>query len=137
MSKATNPKNHSDLVQDQDDDNTTDLHFGEACWQEEELEFTTRLTREDVAGLIEAMAESLKEGLFKVQKSDNQLILQPPRVVDLEVHAVRNTERSSFMFEVSWRNKPIEVPEEPVASAENPTPPKTPKAGKKTAKHKD
>lgn len=137
MSKAANPKNHSDPVQDQDDDNKADLHFGEPCWQEEELEFATRLTREDVAGLIEAMAESLKEGLFKVQKSDNQLILQSPRVVDLEVRAVRSTERSSFMFEVSWRNKPIEVPEEPTAPAKKPAQPKAAKSGKKPAKHKD
>lgn len=138
MSKATNPRTHSDLVQDQDDANSSELHLGEPCWREEELEFSTRLTREDVAGLIEAMAESLKEGLFKVQKSDNQLILEAPRVVDLDVRAVRNTERSSFMFEVSWRNKPIEVPEEPSVPG-NTGPGKTAKSGgadKKPAKRK-
>lgn len=137
MSKAANPNDHADLTQDQNDDNKTDLHLGEPCWQEEELEFSTRLTKEDVAGLIEAMAESLKEGLFKVQKSDSQLILQSPRVVDLEVRAARNSERSSFMFEVSWRNKPIEVSEEPTSPAESPDQDKTAKAGKKPAKHKD
>ena len=78
-----------------------------------ELAFTTRLTREDVAGLIEAMAESLKEGVVKVQKSNTHLEFNVPRVIDLEVRATRDEESSSVIFEVSWRNKPIEVPEEP------------------------
>ncbi|SHN63403.1 amphi-Trp domain-containing protein [Desulfovibrio litoralis] len=79
----------------------------------EQLNFTTRLTRDDVAGLIEAMAESIKEGHVKVQKSGEQLTLEAPRVIDFEVNASRSSERSSLVLEISWRNKPIEVPDCP------------------------
>ena len=52
-----------------------------------ELEFSTRLTREDAAGIIEALVEGLKEGLLKVQKSNEILELEVPRVIDLEIEA--------------------------------------------------
>ena len=50
-------------------------------------EFTTRLTREDVAGLLEALNEGLKNGELKVLKSSESLEMDVPRVIDLAVEA--------------------------------------------------
>lgn len=81
-----------------------------------ELEFTTRLTREDVAGLIEALTEGLKDGHLKVQKCDDVLELAVPRVVDLKIEAEIDEERAEFEIEVSWltnrAGSPDTVPEE-------------------------
>lgn len=80
------------------------------------LEFSTRLTREDVAGLVEALIEGLKDGLLKVQKSDEVLEMPVPRVVDLEIEAEIDDERAEFEIEVSWRTNaenPDNVPENP------------------------
>lgn len=77
----------------------------------QELEFTTRLTREDVAGIIEALIEGLKDGHLKVQKSGEALELDVPRVVDLEVEAKLDEERASFEIEVSWRTNRAENPD--------------------------
>lgn len=76
-----------------------------------ELEFTTRLTREDVAGLVEAMVEGLKDGCLKVQKSNEYLELQVPRVVDLKIEAEIDDERAEFEIEVSWRTNRAENPD--------------------------
>lgn len=75
------------------------------------LEFSTRLTREDVAGLIEALVEGLKDGVLKVQKSGETLELEVPRVVDLEIEAEINEERAEFEIEVSWRTNRAENPD--------------------------
>lgn len=87
-----------------------------------ELEFTTRLTREDVAGLIEALTEGLKDGHLKVQKSDDVLELAVPRVVDLKIEAEIDEERAEFEIEVSWltnrAGSPDTVPEEKSAGTE-------------------
>lgn len=72
----------------------------------------TRLTRADVAGLIEALVESLKEGTLKIQKSDDCRILEVPRVVDLLMEGDETGERSLFRLEVSWRTNPPEIPDE-------------------------
>lgn len=95
----------------------------------QELTFTTRLTREDVAGIVEAMIEGLKEGLLKVQKSGESLELEVPRVVDLEVQASLSPERAVFDIEVSWRcnrpeipDTPDNVPEDLAAKAPSPSP---------------
>lgn len=98
-----------------------------------ELEFTTRLTREDVAGVIEALIEGLKDGHLKIQKSNEVLELEVPRVVDLEVEAKVDDERAEFEIEVSWRTNraenPDNAPDAPQASGDD-----APKAqGKKTA----
>lgn len=105
-----------------------------------ELEFTTRLTREDVAGLIEALTEGLKDGHLKVQKSDDVLELAVPRVVDLKIEAEIDEERAEFEIEVSWltnrAGSPDTVPEEKPAGTEKKTasagpvslPPKTARA---------
>ena len=80
-----------------------------------ELEFTTRLAREDVAGVIEALVEGLKDGCLRVHKSNEMLELDVPRVVDLEIEAKINSERAKFEIEVSWltnrAGSPDEVPE--------------------------
>ncbi|MDL2316633.1 amphi-Trp domain-containing protein [Desulfovibrio sp. OttesenSCG-928-A18] len=80
---------------------------------ERELEFTTRLTREDVAGLVEALIEGLKDGHLRVQKSNEVLELEVPRVVDLEVEAKVSDERAKFEIEVSWRTNRAENPDLP------------------------
>jgi len=77
------------------------------------LEFATRLTREDVAGLIEALVEDLKDGVLKVQKSGEALALEVPRVVNLAVGAAVGDERAEFSIEVSWRTNRAENPDAP------------------------
>ncbi len=81
----------------------------------QKLSLSTRLTRDDVAGILEAIVESLKEGLLKVRKSDKTLELQVPKVVDLEIEAEQHGDKAEFEIEISWRIKPGEVPEEPAA----------------------
>lgn len=80
---------------------------------EKELEFTTRLTREDVAGVIEALVEGLKNGRLKIHKSDEVLEMDVPRVIDLEVEAKVSHERAKFEIEVSWRTNRAENPDRP------------------------
>ena len=112
------------------------------------LEFTTRLTREDVAGVIEALVEGLKNGHLKIHKSDEALELDVPRVIDLEVEAKVSEERAKFEIEVSWRTNRAENPDlteefasggtDPVFS-ENGAPDKgkpVPRAGKTVKKAK-
>lgn len=102
-----------------------------------ELEFTTRLTREDVAGVIEALIEGLKDGLLKVQKSNEVLELEVPRVVDLEVEAKIDDERAEFEIEVSWRTNRAENPDAPAdAQSPPPAPAKKKVAAKSAAKPK-
>ena len=84
---------------------------GDDAMSTRKLEFATRLTREDVAGLIEALIEGLKDGMLKVQKSGETLELEVPRVVDLEIEAEINDERAEFEIEVSWRTNRAENPD--------------------------
>lgn len=79
-----------------------------------ELIYATRLTREDVAGVMEALIEGLKNGLLRVQKSDETLELEVPRVVDFEVEAKIDDERAEFEIEVSWRTNRAENPDLPL-----------------------
>ena len=78
---------------------------------ERRLGFTTRLTREDVAGVIEALVEGLKDGRLKIHKSNEALELDVPRVIDLEVEATVCAERARFAIEVSWRTNRAENPD--------------------------
>ena len=87
---------------------------------QENITLCTRLTRADVAGLIEALVESLKEGTLKVQKSDACCTLEVPRVVDLEVEAGEVDDRTIFRLEVSWRTNPPEIPDEADMACHNP-----------------
>jgi amphi-Trp domain-containing protein len=79
------------------------------------LAFTTRLTRDDVAGIMEAMMDGMREGLLKVQKSDETLEMAVPRVIDLEVRAALDNERARCALEVSWRPHREENPDVPDA----------------------
>ena len=76
-----------------------------------QLGLVTRLTREDVAGLIEALVEGLKDGVLKVQKSGETLAFEVPRVVDLEIEATNGDERAEFAINVSWRTNRAENPD--------------------------
>ena len=100
---------------------------------DKELEFTTRLTREDVAGVIEALVEGLKDGHLKIHKSSETLELEVPRVIDLEIEAKVSDERAKFEIEVSWRTNRAENPDAP---DEN-TPIQKMDAGKKKAVFSD
>jgi amphi-Trp domain-containing protein len=81
-----------------------------------ELEFTTRLTREEVAGWIEALIEDLKDGRLEVRKSDEVLMLDVPRVIDLEVEASIDDEKAEVEVEISWRTNRAENPDLPPAA---------------------
>lgn len=88
------------------------------------ITLNTRLTRADVAGLIEALVESMKEGCLKVQKSDACCTLDVPRVVDLEVEAGEKGDRTVFRIEVSWRTNPPEIPDETETAPQKPAAPR-------------
>jgi amphi-Trp domain-containing protein len=81
------------------------------------LEILTRLTREEVAGLVEGLLDGLKDGHFKMQKGGEQLELEVPRVVDMTIAAQSDEDRTAFSFDVSWRTHraetPDNVPDEP------------------------
>lgn len=83
-----------------------------------EIEFSTRLTREDVAGVIEALIEGLKDGKLQIKKSNEALELEVPRVVDLEVEASIDEERAEFEIEVSWRTNRAENPDLPLPNGD-------------------
>ena len=120
--------------------------------EKREIEFATRLTRADVAGLIEALIEGLKDGKLKIKKSSEELELDVPRVVDLEIEASIDDERAEFEIEVSWRTNRAENPDLPLdenddaesaapkprgkAAAKKPAAKKTTAAAKSPAKSK-
>ena len=79
--------------------------------KERQIELHTRLTYSDVAGIIEALNEALKDGRLLIQKSDETLELPVPRVVDLDISAVEGEERTSFSLEISWRPNRPEIPD--------------------------
>jgi amphi-Trp domain-containing protein len=97
--------------------------------EKRELEFATRLTREDVAGVMEALVEGLKDGRLKVQKSNESLELAVPRVVDHEIAAEVDDEKATFTVEVSWRTNRAENPDNAPDST-----PGAEKPARKTAK---
>jgi amphi-Trp domain-containing protein len=88
---------------------------------ERTLEFTTRLTREDVAGVMEALVDGLKDGRLKVHKSNDALELDVPRVIDLDVRATVSHERAAFSIEVSWRTNRAENPDTPEGASSTPS----------------
>jgi hypothetical protein len=108
--------------------------------EKREIEFSTRLTRADVAGLIEALIEGLKDGKLKIKKSSEELELDVPRVVDLEIEASIDDERAEFEIEVSWRTNRAENPDLPLDEndgTESAAPkPRGKAAAKKTAEKK-
>ena len=79
------------------------------------LNFTTRLTRDDVAGIMEAMMNGMREGLLKVQKSDETLEMIVPRVIDFDVRAALDRDRARCALEISWRPNREENPDMPDA----------------------
>ena len=108
---------------------------------EQSITLYTRLARADVAGLIEALADGLKEGVLTIQKSGSTLVMDVPKVIDYTVCGDRGGDRSSFTLEVSWRTKSLEVPDEQPLAAAPATPGKisgsrkaASSAGKKGAK---
>jgi hypothetical protein len=57
--------------------------------------------------------EGLKEGLLKVQKSDDTLEMEVPRVIDLDIKASIDDDNAVFCMEVSWRPNREENPDNP------------------------
>lgn len=86
--------------------------------KEERLELSTRLSRADAAGVIEALVEGLKEGHLKVQKSGDALEMPVPRVIDLDVTAFFDSEKASMQLEVSWRTNRPDIPDDTSTSEE-------------------
>ncbi|MDR1489746.1 MAG: amphi-Trp domain-containing protein [Desulfovibrio sp.] len=89
--------------------------------EKRELEICTRLTREDVAGIVEDLIEGLKDGCLKVHKGGEYLQVDVPRVVDLKVETDTDEVRAGLRVEVSWRTgsraNPDNVPDEPPLEA--------------------
>lgn len=71
--------------------------------EKQKISLSTRLLCADAAGVVEALAEGLKERCLKVQKGDETLVLSPPEAVDVDVEAKVRDGRGKFMIEVSWR----------------------------------
>jgi len=71
--------------------------------EKQKISLSTRLLCADAAGVVEALAEGLKERCLKVQKGDETLVLNPPEAVDVDVEAKVRDGRGKFMVEVSWR----------------------------------
>lgn len=76
------------------------------------IDLSTRLSREDVAGILEAFSEGLKEGLLNVQKSGDSLELDVPKSFDLEIKAAHDNGESSFQIIGSWRTDSVEKADE-------------------------
>lgn len=71
--------------------------------EKQKISLSTRLLCADAAGVVEALAEGLKERCLKVQKGDETLVLSPPEAVDVDVEAKVRDGRGKFMLEISWR----------------------------------
>lgn len=77
------------------------------------IELNTRLSREDVAGILEAFSEGLKEGSLNVQKSSGFLKLDVPKFFDLEIKAMHDNDDASFQITGSWRTDRVGTIEDP------------------------
>ena len=77
------------------------------------IELSTRLTRADAAGVIEALIEGLKEGQLSIQKSTDNLEIPVPRVIDLDIRATQDEEKAGMVLEVSWRTNRPDIPDTP------------------------
>jgi amphi-Trp domain-containing protein len=71
--------------------------------EKQKISLSTRLLCADAAGVVEALAEGLKERCLKVQKGDETLVLSPPEAVDVDVEAKVRDGWGKFSIEISWR----------------------------------
>lgn len=71
--------------------------------EKKKLCLNTRLVCADAAGVIDALAEGLKERCLRLQKGDETLVLTPPEAVDLELEAKLKDGRGKITLEISWR----------------------------------
>lgn len=71
--------------------------------EKKKLCLNTRLVCADAAGVIDALAEGLKERCLRIQKGDETLVLTPPEAVDLELEAKLKEGRGKIILEISWR----------------------------------
>lgn len=81
--------------------------------EDKKVELQTRLNREDVSGIFEALSEGLKEGILKVNKSGETLDLPVPCYVDLDIVASYSETRASFALDISWRPNKASVTDYP------------------------
>lgn len=84
------------------------------------IKLETRLSHEDVAGMMDAFSDGLKDGLLKIKKGGDELELTVPRFVDFEVEAKYSPQKARFSVKVSWRPDKAEVddyPEEAIDTA--------------------
>lgn len=96
--------------------------------EKKKLSLSTRLICADAAGVIDALAEGLKERCLRIQKGDETLVLEPTEAVDLEIEAKVKDGRAKIEVEISWRmpkpgpdsahdDEPAEDPEEVLIDA--------------------
>lgn len=78
---------------------------------ESHIALRTRLSREDVAGLIEALQESLEDGRVEIQKGGDSFCLDVPRVLDFEVEGGVEGGRAFFRMDLSWFTERPDVPD--------------------------
>lgn len=73
----------------------------------DEIVLNTRLHKEDAAGIIEALAEALKEGHLDVKKSGESLKMDVPELISLDIEACKNSQKSFLSIKVSWDSQEI------------------------------
>lgn len=108
--------------------------------EKEKLQLVTRLVCADAAGVIEALAEGLKERCLKIQKGDQTMVLNPPEAVDIELEAKIKEGRGKVSLEISWRVAEEDCPTDDAAAdmhAEAKTHKKKDKSDKKPDNHDD
>lgn len=86
--------------------------------EKEKLQLVTRLVCADAAGVIEALAEGLKERCLKIQKGDQTMVLNPPEAVDIELEAKIKEGRGKVSLEISWRVTEEDCPAGDAAAAD-------------------
>lgn len=105
--------------------------------EKEKLQLVTRLVCADAAGVIEALAEGLKERCLKIQKGDQTMVLNPPEAVDIELEAKIKEGRGKVSLEISWRVAEEDCPTGDAAAADTPAEDKDHKKKDKSDKKSD
>jgi amphi-Trp domain-containing protein len=59
--------------------------------------------RQEVAGYLEALLNSLRNGKIVVEQNGNFISLHLPEILEIEIEARQKKEKSSFTIEISWK----------------------------------
>jgi amphi-Trp domain-containing protein len=81
--------------------------------QKESLEFSANASTADVAGYLEALARSLREGRALIESGDKSLALELASPIKVELEAESDPEKGKGSIEISlsWRAAQESVPE--------------------------